>query len=303
MAEVVASVPVPSASGWAVLPPELVEGIARFLSGQGDPVDGSDDGGDGLPLAYDGKAIAAGRLTCRNFAFNLPRGVETIFAKGDPPARRSSPLLENVKRLVWDFRSRKYYPNELRTRCEPATEFLKSLRSLEIMHLWNTSGFIYMKDVVDALVPHGRIKSLKIDGVHYSDDTFLIDVSRLTSLNSLGLMSGPDLTEQSILRLSRLKGLQSLQVHLKTRNRLSCHASRFPDPASVLGTMTCLKSLQELHFKADANIDSALIAFSTMPALEVVSVEYERYSDRPGRDVLRIYSDSDVKELSFWSTS
>jgi hypothetical protein len=141
--------------------------------------------------------------------------------EGDPPTRCSSPLLENVRRLHWDFGTRKYHNNGICTRCKPATEFLGALRSLEELELWNTTGYLYMKDVADALAPHGRIRSLRIFGDYYSTDTFLADVSRLTSLEKLGLFAGPDLAERSILLLSRLKGLQSLSFRLEC-NLFSC---------------------------------------------------------------------------------
>ena len=278
MPEVVDSAPSTS-SDWANLPPELVGGIARFLMWE----DGS---------VCHTKAFSAGRLTCRHFSLHLMRGVGTINARGTPPTRCSSPLLENVRRLHWDFRTRKYHNNGICTRCKPATEFLGALQSLEELVLDNIAEFPYMTDIVDALAPHGRIRSLQIFGNYCYPDSFLTDVSRLGSLETLGLFAGLKLTERSILLMSRLKGLQSLSI------RFEC--DRFSDDegatqVTVLESLSLLKSLRDLNIRTNARIDSALVAFSAMPVMEAVSVEYDRSSDTPGQGVLRAYSDNGSK--------
>lgn len=164
------------------LPAELMGKIASFLKFP-DDMTHEEEAAAGIAhedsaVGYDRKAIANGRRVCRHWSSTLPLAVTRVHTSRNRPAPTwSTTLLSSVTSLTWNV----------------------------------CSGEECITDIVDALVGHGTLTDLTINGPYSDGDIILQDVGRLTSLETL-VVGRFNISDLGLQALSSLTGLAVLRV-------------------------------------------------------------------------------------------
>jgi hypothetical protein len=212
-----------TACDWGSLPAGVMGTICSFIDHSPDLPEGTTVSEQDNWTFSDRKSVANARLVCKRWALDMPAGVASVYATGKPPSR-STTMLDSVTRLFWNmtdanpfilatevFRRR----GVLGTLSAPhGTAFTASLPSLEFLRLVLPNGVASVTDIVDALVPHGKLKRLTIEGCFSGSDAVLRDVARLKSLECLKLNALTDaVSDHGFRAMSSLTRLRHLDIN------------------------------------------------------------------------------------------
>jgi hypothetical protein len=214
------------ASDWANLLGDLLIRVA-------DTVSAPDHlGAEARPSYSAAEDVALLMLVCRKWNRRAPAAVSRLRVTNFAPNSSYYRLFGDLAWLRWEF-------SRFQPFCEPAADArpfsAPRLESLGIHHPSTTDTVTY---IVDSIAPFNRLVHLHIESAHWIEERGYESVSRLTSLELLGITGATNVTDVSAGHLARLSNLKILLLE-------AC-GNGFTDEGvrTLASGLSCLEALQ-----------------------------------------------------------